>query len=87
MDEFLDEVLVMTRASNVDLQKKRFPVVQMDSLFQVASVCRSSAQIADLESLLVDWERVKMFTRIRPCIVEFSRVIQIIHPFLQFLYL
>ena len=48
----------MTRVSNVDLQK-RFPVIQVDSMFQVASVCRSSAQIADLKSLLVDWERVK----------------------------
>ena len=53
-------MFVMTRASSVDLQK-RFPVVQVDSMFQVASVCRSSAKIAYLESLLVDWERVKMF--------------------------
>ena len=50
----------MTRASNVDLQK-RFPVVQVDSTFQIASVCRNSAQIAELESLLVDWERVNVF--------------------------
>ena len=47
----------MTRASNVDVQK-RFPVVQVDPMFQVASVRRSSAQIADLEFLLVDWESV-----------------------------
>ena len=40
---------------------KRFPVVQMDSTFQVASVCSGSAWIADLKSLLVDWERVKVF--------------------------
>ena len=52
-------------------------------MLQVASVCRSSAKIADLESLLV----VKISTKIRLHFVEFSRVIQIIHPFLQFLYL
>ena len=39
MDEFLEKVFAMTR---VDLQK-RFPVVQVDSMFQVATVCRSSA--------------------------------------------
>ena len=59
MEEFLDEVFVMTPVSNVDLQK-RFPVVQIDSMFQRASVCHSSAQNEDLESLSVDWERVKI---------------------------
>ena len=42
IDEFLDKVFVMTRMSNVDLQK-RFPVVQIDSMCQVASVCRRLA--------------------------------------------
>ena len=31
--------LAMTQVSNVDLQK-RFPVIQVDSMFQEASVCR-----------------------------------------------
>ena len=60
MDDSVDKVFAMTQASNVGVQK-RFPVVQMDSMFQVASVCRSSAEIADLKSLLVDWERVNNF--------------------------
>ena len=81
MDDSLDKVFVMTRVLNVDLQK-RFPVVQMDSMFQVASVCRCPAEIEDLKSLLVDWERVEKSTIIRLYFVEFSRVIQIIHPFL-----
>ena len=81
MDEFPDEVFAMTRASNVDVQK-RFPVVQVDSMFQVASVRRSSAQITDLGFLLVDWETVIFSTTIRLYFVAFSRVIQIIHPFL-----
>ena len=34
MVEFLDEVIATTRASSVDLQK-HFPVVQVDSMFQV----------------------------------------------------
>ena len=58
MDEFLDQVFAMTRGSNVHLQK-RFLVVLVDSTFQVASVCRSSAKIANLKSLLVTWRRVK----------------------------
>ena len=75
MDEFLDKVFVMTRTSSVDLQK-RFPVIQVDSMFQVASVCRRSAKIADFEPLLVDWERVKFSTRIRLHFVEIPRAIQ-----------
>ena len=59
-DEFLDRVFVMTQVSNVDLPKKRFPVVQVDSMCQVASICRSLAKRVDLESLLVDWKRVKI---------------------------
>ena len=43
-------VFAMTSALNVDLEKR---------FLQVASVCRNSALIEDLESLLVDWERVK----------------------------
>ena len=35
IDEFLDGVFVMTQVSNVDLQK-RFPVILMDSMCQVA---------------------------------------------------
>ena len=60
MDEFLDKVFAMTRVSNVDLQK-RFPVVQVDSMFQVASVCRrlGTDHGLELKSLLVDWERAK----------------------------
>ena len=42
VDESIDKVFAMPRASNVDLQK-RFPVVEMNFMFQVASVCRSSA--------------------------------------------
>ena len=43
IDEFHDEVFVMTYVSNVDLQKP-FPVIQMmGSMCQVASVCRSLA--------------------------------------------
>ena len=53
IDEFLDALFVMTQVSNVDLQK-RFPVIQIDSMCQVASVCRSLAQREDLESLQVD---------------------------------
>ena len=87
MCESLDKLFVMTRASNVDFQK-RFPVVQMDSMFQGASACRSSAQIADFESLLVDWEREKTFHyNSIPLPEKFSGIIQIIHPLLQLLYL
>ena len=50
----------MTRMSNVYLQK-RFPVIQIESMCRVAGVCRNLAQSVDLESLLVDWERVKLF--------------------------
>ena len=60
MDEFLDIVFVMTQMSIVVLQR-RFPVIQVDPMFQVGSVCRGFAQIANLESLLVDWERVNIF--------------------------
>ena len=51
-DEFLNKVFVTTHVSNVDLQK-RFPVVQINSMCHVPSVCRSLAQSADLESLLI----------------------------------
>ena len=44
---------VMTQVSNVDLQT-RFPVIQIDSMCQVASICRSLALSVVLESLLVD---------------------------------
>ena len=40
IDEFLDELFVLTQVSNVDLEK-RFLVVPKDSMCQVASVCRS----------------------------------------------
>ena len=60
VDEFRERVFVMTQVSNVELQKS-FPVIQIDSMCQVASVCRSWAQHVDLESLLVDWERVNIF--------------------------
>ena len=41
--------------------KKRFLVVQTYSMCQVASVCRGSAWIEDLERLPVDWGREKVF--------------------------
>ena len=81
-DEFLDRMFVMTQVSNVDLQK-RFPVIQIDSMCQVASICRSLAWSVDLESLLFDWKRVKMFHYNSTPLLElkFARVIQIYHSF------
>ena len=64
IDEFLDGLFVMTQVSDVDLQK-RFPVIQIDSMCQVASVCRSLAWRVDLESLQVYWKRVHFSTIIR----------------------
>ena len=49
---------MLTQVSDVNLQK-RFPVIQIDSMCQVASVCGNEAYRVDLESLQVDWKRVK----------------------------
>ena len=46
----MDEFLEMTQMSIVDLQQ-RFPAIQVDPMFQVGSVSRGFAQIADLEFL------------------------------------
>ena len=40
----------------IDYQK-RFPVIQMNSTYLEADVCRGSAWIENLESLQVDWKR------------------------------
>ena len=47
-EEFLEKVSVMNRTMGVDCQK-RFPVVQTNSMYQVASVFRGLAQSEDLE--------------------------------------
>ena len=73
IDEFLDGLFVMTQVSDVDLQK-RFPVIQIDSMCQVASVCRSLAWRVDLESL--HCKRLNMFhhnsTLLREIILNLS---------------
>ena len=38
MDELLDKVFAMTRASRAWIRKNVFPIVNVDSMFQVASV-------------------------------------------------
>ena len=50
--EFLDNDFGTNQTQNINFQK-RFPVVQMHSMCQVAGVCRGD----NLEALLVDWER------------------------------
>ena len=54
--EFLDDDLGMNQKKKIDYQS-RFPVIQMYSMCQVASVCRGSAWNENLESLQVDWKR------------------------------
>ena len=56
--EFFEVDLGMNQMWKIDHQK-RFPVVQMHSMCQVASVCRGSAKNENLKSLLVEWEREK----------------------------
>ena len=74
----LDLVFVMTRVSNVDLEK-RFRVVQMDSMFQVASVCCCEQPRSWTWNPCWLTGNVWIFpTFIRLHFVEFSRVIQII---------
>ena len=60
------------KCRKIDYQK-RFPVVQINSMYQVASVCRGSGWNENLASFLVDWERVeKLSTKIRLYFLKFS---------------
>ena len=54
-NEFLEKNFGANQIKKIEYQK-RFPVIQVHFIFQMASVCRGSAWKKNLESLLVNWE-------------------------------
>ena len=74
------------RLLHVDCQK-RFPMNLTNSMYQVANLGPGLQFHQDLEQLPVYWGRGIICTANGFYILKLSRIIQIIHSFLQLLYM
>ena len=58
--EFVEDDLWVNQLQKIDYQK-RFPVVQIDSMYQAAIFCRGQVWNFNSEPLQVDWKRETTF--------------------------